>query len=87
MMTLPGRGFRLRTRLKELSPERRRFGYRRLHILLEREGWKVNWKKVCRVTISRFVVSRTTQPLQYRIPVPRLPNDPKIRWLRCSACI
>ena len=28
----------LRSRLRELSGERRRFGYRRLHILLEREG-------------------------------------------------
>jgi len=33
----------LRGRLRELSGERRRFGYRRLHILLEREGWEVNW--------------------------------------------
>lgn len=33
----------LRDRLKELSRERRRFGYRRLHLLLGREGWKVNW--------------------------------------------
>ena len=28
----------LRERLRELSGERRRFGYRRLHILLRREG-------------------------------------------------
>ncbi len=33
----------LRERLKELSSERRRFGYRRLHILLKREGVEVNW--------------------------------------------
>ena len=39
----------LRQRLKELSGERRRFGYRRLHILLNREGWKVNWKKLYRI--------------------------------------
>ena len=32
----------LRTRMKELASERRRFGYRRLHILLKREGWEVN---------------------------------------------
>ena len=29
----------LRARMKELASERRRFGYRRLHILLKREGW------------------------------------------------
>lgn len=28
----------LRDRLRELSAERRRFGYRRLHVLLRREG-------------------------------------------------
>ncbi len=33
---------RLRTRLRELAEERRRFGYRRLQVLLEREGWQVN---------------------------------------------
>ena len=36
----------LRKRLVELSSERRRFGYRRLHILLKREGWHVNWKRL-----------------------------------------
>ena len=30
----------MRTRLRELSSERCRFGYRRLHILLEREAGK-----------------------------------------------
>ena len=32
----------LQARLVELAGERRRFGYRRLHILLEREGWTAN---------------------------------------------
>ena len=31
----------LRSRLKELASERRRFGHRRLHVLLRREGWGV----------------------------------------------
>jgi putative transposase len=42
-------GTDLRDRLKELSSERRRFGYLRLHILLKREGWQVNWKKLYRI--------------------------------------
>jgi len=33
---------RLRERLKALADERRRFGYRRLHILLRPEGFVVN---------------------------------------------
>ena len=32
----------LRMRLKELAAARVRYGYRRLHILLRREGWEVN---------------------------------------------
>ena len=39
----------LRERLKELAHERPRFGYRRLHVLLLREGWQVNHKRVLRL--------------------------------------
>lgn len=39
----------LQKRLVELAHERRRFGYRRLHILLGREGIKANHKRVYRL--------------------------------------
>lgn len=39
----------LRTRLKALSGERERFGYRRPHLLLAREGIVVNHKKLRRL--------------------------------------
>ena len=39
----------LRRRLRDLANERRRFGYRRLGILLAREGWSVNHKKLFRL--------------------------------------
>ena len=39
----------LRARLRELAAERRRFGYRRLHMLLRREGWAINHKKLYRL--------------------------------------
>ncbi len=39
----------LRNRLRELANERRRFGYRRLGILLAREGFEVNHKKLFRL--------------------------------------
>ena len=35
----------LLTRLRELASERRRYGYRRLAVLLRREGFVVNHKK------------------------------------------
>ncbi len=38
-----------RTRLRALANERRRFGYRRLHILLRREGVTLNHKKLFRL--------------------------------------
>jgi putative transposase len=40
---------RLRERLHALAGERRRFGYRRLHELLRREGWRMNHKLVERL--------------------------------------
>ena len=39
----------LRLRLKELAAEQRRFGYRRLHVLLRVEGHAVNRKKTQRL--------------------------------------
>jgi len=39
----------LRERLRQLAGERRRFGYRRLHVMLRREGEKVNHKRVYRL--------------------------------------
>ena len=38
-----------RMRLRELASVRRRFGYRRLHILLRREGIVMNHKKLRRL--------------------------------------
>jgi putative transposase len=39
----------LREKLRELAHQRRRFGYRRLHILLRREGLTINRKKTQRL--------------------------------------
>ncbi|KAK0349750.1 hypothetical protein LTR94_031830, partial [Friedmanniomyces endolithicus] len=39
----------LRLKLRELAQQRRRFGYRRLHILLRREGVVINRKKTQRL--------------------------------------
>ena len=39
----------LRARLRELAVQRRRFGYRRLHILMLREGLTMNHKKLRRL--------------------------------------
>lgn len=39
----------LRQRLRELAQARPRLGYLRLHVLLRREGWRINKKRVHRL--------------------------------------
>src|SRR5690349_16377689 len=39
----------LQARKTELAAERRRFGYRRIHALLRREGMEVNHKRIFRL--------------------------------------
>ncbi len=36
-------------RIKEICETRVRYGYRRVHVLLDREGWRINIKKVYRI--------------------------------------
>lgn len=73
----------LRERLRTLAHERRRFGYRRLHVLLRREGYVVNHKRIYRLyREERLLVRRRggrKRALGTRAPitVPLLPNE---RW-------
>jgi putative transposase len=39
----------LKKRIKEIAETRVRYGYRRIHVLLRREGWAVNTKRVYRL--------------------------------------
>ena len=39
----------LEARIKEICATRVRYGYRRVHVLLCREGWKINLKKTHRI--------------------------------------
>jgi len=43
-------------RIKEIAATRVHYGYRRVHVLLRREGWRDNCK---RVTLPRFHVHQT----------------------------
>jgi hypothetical protein len=45
-----------RARLRELASVRRRFGYRRLHVLMCREGLVMNHKKFRRLSVVREAV-------------------------------
>ena len=73
----------LRARLKELANLRRRFGYRRLHILLRREGIAVNHKKLFRLYREERLGVRKRggrkRALGTRAPM-AIPQGPNQRW-------
>jgi putative transposase len=52
----------LRMRLKELAAARVRYGYRRLHVLLRREGWPVNAKRIYRLYCEEGLSMRIRTP-------------------------
>jgi len=73
----------VRARLRELASIRRRFGYRRLHVLLRREGIVMNHKKLRRLyREERLQVRRRggrKRALGTRVPM-ALPQGPNQRW-------
>ena len=73
----------LRERLKALAQERRRFGYRRLHVLLRHEGYAVNHKRLFRLyREERLMVRRRggrKRAVGTRAPI-MLPDGPNVRW-------
>jgi putative transposase len=73
----------LRQRMRTIAQERRRFGYRRLHVLLKREGYLINHKKLFRLYREEKLAVRRRggrkRAIGTRAPmtVPTAPND---RW-------
>lgn len=73
----------VREKLRELAHQRRRFGYRRLHILLRREGLTINRKKTQRLyreeglTVRRRKGRKRAVGSRAPVPVAALPNQ---RW-------
>ncbi len=55
----------LRMRLRDLAASRVRYGYRRLGILLRREGWLVNPKRVYRLYCQESLTVRTKCPRRH----------------------
>jgi len=74
----------LRLRIRELAHARPRFGYLRIHVLLRREGWLVNKKRVRRLyrldgLQVRMRVRRRKHMALHRGPAPP-PTGPDQRW-------
>ena len=73
----------LRARVKALAYERRRFGYRRIHAMLRREGWPVNHKAVHRIYVGEGLQvrkrkrKRISQGERRPLALPAAPNE---RW-------
>jgi putative transposase len=73
----------VRQRLRELAGERRRFGYRRLGILLAREGMTMNHKKLLRLYREEGLAVRRRRGRKRatgtRAPM-AVPQGPNQRW-------
>lgn len=73
----------VRTQLRALASERRRFGYRRLHILLTRQGMRLNHKRLFRIYREERLGVRKRggrkRALGTRAPM-TLPSGPNQRW-------
>ena len=73
----------LRRRIRELAAARPRFGYRRLCVLLRREGWLVNQKRVYRIYREEGLEVRTKRRrkrashVRLLVPPAEGPNE---RW-------
>lgn len=75
----------LRARLRELAETRVSFGYKRLHVLLRREGWPVNVKRVHRLYREEGLALRRRPPRRRgRVAGPRAartsPGGANERW-------
>ena len=73
----------LRVRLRELAASRVRFGYRRLTVMLRREGWAVNAKRIYRLYTEDGLAVRTKvrKKIARRARVPALrATRPNEKW-------
>lgn len=66
----------LRLRIRELAAARVRYGYRRIYILLRREGWEVNHKRVYRLYCEEGLHLRSKRPKR-RISAAHRANRPE----------
>ena len=70
-------------RLRELAASRVRFGYRRLTVLLRRDGWPVNAKRIYRLYMDEGLTVRTKHRTKAagRARVPQtIATAPNQRW-------
>jgi len=73
----------LRIRLRDLAASRVRYGYRRLYVLLRREGWMINLKRVrCLYNLEGLSLrlKKTKKRVSALRIVPPPAQQPNERW-------
>jgi putative transposase len=71
----PDRHVELRSELLKLARQKPRYGYRRLHVLLERQGHEVNVKRVYRLYLEEGLsVRRKKRKRLVRVTCPLFLN-------------
>ena len=78
-----GDDMELRDAMKAVAKERRRFGYRRLHVMVERQGWQVNHKKFRRIYREEKLQVRRRGGRKRALGTRRpmiVPDGPNQRW-------
>jgi len=74
----------LRARMRELAQVRIRYGYRRLHVLLRREGWSLGKDQTYRLYTEECLQLRSKRPRRRKMAVARreryVPKRPNQAW-------
>ena len=74
----------LRQRIRDIAATRVRYGYRRIHVLLRREGWPVNGKRVRRLYRMEGLNLRAKRPRRHVMAARRverpLASQPNEIW-------
>ena len=55
----------LKRRIKELAEVRVCYGYKRIHVMLRREGWRINHKRVQRLSCELGLQLRSRRPRRH----------------------
>jgi putative transposase len=75
----------VRQRIKEIAAARVRYGYNRIHILLRREGWKDNRKRVRRIYREEGLNLRSKRPKRNKASAHRLERPGLERLYQCCS--
>jgi putative transposase len=55
----------LKIRIRDIAQSRVSYGYRRIHVMLQREGWKINHKRVYRIYKQEGLMMRPKRPRRH----------------------